>query len=379
MIPYSRQSINENDINEVIKVLKSEMITQGPIVEKFEKTICSYTSSNYSVLTNSATSALHISCLALGLSKGDILWTSPNSYVASANVGLLCNAKVDFVDIDPENYNMCPTALSIKLKNAEKLGQLPKIVMPVHFAGQSCDMIKIKKLSEKYGFKIIEDASHAIGGSYNNTKIGSCRFSDITVFSFHPVKIITTAEGGCATTNNDEIFEKLKLLSSHGVTRNPKFMAEKNSDKWVYDQISIGFNYRMSDMNAALGLSQLLRIDCFLKKRNKIAKKYFQQLKNIDLKLPKQEDYNLSAFHLFPIQVKNRKRIYELFHQNDIKVNVHYRPIHTQPFWQKRGFKSGLFPNSEFYYSQAISLPIFYDLNDEFQDNVIKILQNSFL
>ncbi len=379
MIPYSRQSINENDINEVIKVLKSEMITQGPIVEKFEKTICSYTSSNYSVLTNSATSALHISCLALGLSKGDILWTSPNSYVASANVGLLCNAKVDFVDIDPENYNMCPTALSIKLKNAEKLGQLPKIVMPVHFAGQSCDMIKIKKLSEKYGFKIIEDASHAIGGSYNNTKIGSCRFSDITVFSFHPVKIITTAEGGCAITNNEEIFEKLKLLSSHGVTRNPKFMAEKNSDKWVYDQISIGFNYRMSDMNAALGLSQLLRIDCFLKKRNKIAKKYFQQLKNIDLKLPKQEDYNLSAFHLFPIQVKNRKRIYELFHQNDIKVNVHYRPIHTQPFWQKRGFKSGLFPNSEFYYSQAISLPIFYDLNDELQDNVIKILQNSFL
>ena len=379
MIPYSRQSINENDINEVIKVLKSEMITQGPIVKKFEKTICSYTSSNYSVLTNSATSALHISCLALGLSKGDILWTSPNSYVASANVGLLCNAKVDFVDIDPENYNMCPTALSIKLKNAEKLGQLPKIVMPVHFAGQSCDMIKIKKLSEKYGFKIIEDASHAIGGSYNNTKIGSCRFSDITVFSFHPVKIITTAEGGCAITNNEEIFEKLKLLSSHGVTRNPKFMAEKNSDKWVYDQISIGFNYRMSDMNAALGLSQLLRIDCFLKKRNKIAKKYFQQLKNIDLKLPKQEDYNLSAFHLFPIQVKNRKRIYELFHQNDIKVNVHYRPIHTQPFWQKRGFKSGLFPNSEFYYSQAISLPIFYDLNDEFQDNVIKILQNSFL
>lgn len=379
MIPYSRQSINDEDISEVIKVLKSEMITQGPIVEKFEKTICSYTSSNYSVLTNSATSALHISCLALGLSKGDILWTSPNSYVASANVGLLCNAKVDFVDIDPENYNMCPTALSIKLKNAEKLGKLPKIVMPVHFAGQSCDMIKIKKLSEKYGFKIIEDASHAIGGSYNNTKIGSCKFSDITVFSFHPVKIITTAEGGCAITNNDEIFEKLKLFSSHGVTRDPKHMVEKNSDKWVYDQISIGFNYRMSDINAALGISQLLRIDCFLKKRNKIAKKYFQQLKNIDLKLPKQEDYNFSALHLFPIQVKNRKRIYELFHQKNIKVNVHYRPIHTQPFWQEKGFKFGLFPNSELYYSRAISLPIFYDLSDEMQDNVIKVLQKSCL
>ena len=227
MIPYSKQSINDDDINEVIKVLKSEMITQGPIVERFEKNICSYTSSNYSVLTNSATSALHISCLALGLCEGDVLWTSPNSYVASANVGLLCNAEVDFVDIDSETYNMCSTALSMKLRDAEKNGKLPKIVMPVHFAGQSCDMINIKKLSEKYGFKIIEDASHAIGGVYKNTKIGSCKFSDITVFSFHPVKIITTAEGGCATTNDENIFEKLKLLSSHGVTRNPKNMVKK--------------------------------------------------------------------------------------------------------------------------------------------------------
>ena len=307
MIPYSKQSINDNDINEVIKVLKSEMITQGPVVERFEKTICSYTYSNCSVLTNSATSALHISCLALGLSEGDILWTSPNSYVASANVGLLCNAEVDFVDIDSDTYNMCPTALSIKLKDAEKQGKLPKIVMPVHFAGQSCDMINIKKLSEKYGFKIIEDASHAIGGIYNNTKIGSCKFSDITVFSFHPVKIITTAEGGCAITNDENIFEKLKLLRSHGVTRDPRNMVKKTLDKWAYDQISIGFNYRMSDMNAALGLSQLSRIDSFIDKRKKIAKKYFQKLKNIDLKLPKQEDYNFSALHLFPIQVKNRE------------------------------------------------------------------------
>ncbi len=379
MIPYSKQSINDDDINEVIKVLKSEMITQGPLVERFEKTICSYTSSNYSVLTNSATSALHISCLALGLSEGDVLWTSPNSYVASANVGLLCNAEVDFVDIDSETYNMCSTALSMKLRDAEKNGKLPKIVMPVHFAGQSCDMINIKKLSEKYGFKIIEDASHAIGGVYKNTKIGSCKFSDITVFSFHPVKIITTAEGGCATTNDENIFEKLKLLSSHGVTRNPKNMVKKTLDKWVYDQISIGFNYRMSDLNAALGLSQLLRIDSFINKRNKIAKKYFQQLKNIDLKLPKQEVYNFSALHLFPIQVNNRKKIYNLLHQNDIKVNVHYRPIHTQPFWQNRGFKFGLFPNSELYYSKAISLPIFYDLNDEMQDCVINVLQKSCL
>ena len=375
MIPYSKQSINDDDINEVIKVLKSDMITQGPIVKRFEENICSYTASNYSVLTNSATSALHISCLALGLGNGDILWTSPNSYVASANVGLMCNAKVDFVDIDPESYNMCPIALSVKLKQAKKRGKLPKIVMPVHFAGQSCDMSEIKKLSDKYGFKIIEDASHAIGGIYRGTKIGSCRFSDITVFSFHPVKVITTAEGGCAITNDKQIMEKLKLLCSHGVTRDPKNMVIKNNDKWVYDQISIGFNYRMSGMNAALGVSQLLRIDSFIEKRNQIAKKYFKKLKNLDLKLPKLEEYNFSALHLFPIQVKNRKKIYNLLNQNDIRVNVHYRPIHTQPFWQEKGFKVGLCPNSEFYYSRAISLPIFYDLTDEMQNKVIRFLQ----
>ena len=379
MIPYSRQSINDDDINEVIKVLKSDLITQGPIVQKFAKTICTYTSSNYSVLTNSATSALHIACLSLGLGKGDILWTSPNSYVASANVGLLCNAEIDFVDIDPFNYNICIHALSDKLKNAEKYGKLPKIVMPVHFAGQSCDMRAIKKLSEKYGFKIIEDASHAIGGSYNGAKIGSCIFSDITVFSFHPVKIITTAEGGCATTNNTEIFENLKLFSSHGVTRDPKKMHIKTDEPWIYDQISIGLNYRMSDLNAALGLSQILKIDKFITKRHEIARNYSKQLKAIDLLLPKQEDYSLSAFHLFPIQVKNRKKVFNLLHQNNIKVNVHYRPIYTQPFWQKKGFKYGMCPNAEYYYSRAISLPMFYDLNDEMQNKVIEVLKKSCL
>ncbi len=379
MIPYSRQSINDDDINEVIKVLKSDLITQGPIVQKFAKTICTYTSSNYSVLTNSATSALHIACLSLGLGKGDILWTSPNSYVASANVGLLCNAEIDFVDIDPFNYNICINALSDKLKNAEKYGKLPKIVMPVHFAGQSCDMRAIKKLSEKYGFKIIEDASHAIGGSYNGAKIGSCIFSDITVFSFHPVKIITTAEGGCATTNNTEIFENLKLFSSHGVTRDPKKMDIKTDEPWIYDQISIGLNYRMSDLNAALGLSQIIKIDKFITKRHEIARNYSKQLKTIDLTLPKQEDYSLSAFHLFPIQVKNRKKVFNLLHQNNIKVNVHYRPIYTQPFWQKKGFKYGMCPNAEYYYSRAISLPMFYDLNDEMQNKVIEVLKKSCL
>ena len=377
MIPYSKQSIDEEDINEVIKVLKSDMITQGPVVSNFEKAICTYTSSNFSVLTNSATSALHISCLALGLGKEDILWTSPNSYVASANVGLLCNAEVDFVDIDKDNYNMCTKALLEKLKIAEKYGKLPKIVMPVHFAGQSCDMLSIKKLADKYGFKIIEDASHAVGGSYNKKKIGSCEYSDITVFSFHPVKIITTAEGGCALTNDEEIYEKLKLFSSHGVTRDPKKMTKKTKDKWLYDQICIGLNYRMSDLNAALGLSQLFKVDRFLFKRHSIAKRYFEQLENLDLKLPKQEDYSFSALHLFPIQIKNRRKIFNLLHKNDIKVNVHYRPIHTQPFWEKKGFKNGLFPNAETYYSKAISLPIFYELNEEMQNKVMSVLKNS--
>ena len=281
--------------------------------------------------------------------------------------------------IDSETYNMCSSALSMKLRDAEKNGKLPKIVMPVHFAGQSCDMKAIKKLSKKYGFKIIEDASHAIGGSYNDTKIGSCRFSDITVFSFHPVKIITTAEGGCATTNNTEIFENLKLFSSHGVTRDPKKMVIKTDEPWIYDQISIGLNYRMSDLNAALGLSQILKIDKFITKRHEIARNYSKQLKAIDLLLPKQEDYSLSAFHLFPIQVKNRKKVFNLLHQNDIRVNVHYRPIYTQPFWQKKGFKYGMCPNAEYYYSRAISLPMFYDLNDEMQNKVIEVLKISCL
>ena len=284
MIPYSRQSINEQDIEEVIKVLRSDLITQGPINKKFEEEICSYTGCKYSVVTNSATSALHLACLALGLGPGDTLWTSPNSYVASANVGLLCNAEVDFVDIDSKTYNMCVKALDQKLRKAEADGKLPKIVMPVHFAGQSCDMISIKKLAEKYGFKIIEDASHAIGGRYNGEPIGSCSFSDIVVFSFHPVKIITTGEGGSALTNDLLLLERLRLMCSHGVTRDPSKMVTKSGDAWVYDQISLGFNFRMSDLNAALGLSQLKRIDPFIRKRNEIAKRYDEELSQLNLK-----------------------------------------------------------------------------------------------
>ena len=376
MIPYSRQSINEQDIEEVIKVLRSDLITQGPINKKFEEEICSYTGCKYSVVTNSATSALHLACLALGLGPGDTLWTSPNSYVASANVGLLCNAEVDFVDIDSKTYNMCVKSLDQKLRKAEADGKLPKIVMPVHFAGQSCDMISIKKLAEKYGFKIVEDASHAIGGRYNGEPIGSCSFSDIVVFSFHPVKIITTGEGGSALTNDLLLLERLRLMCSHGVTRDPSKMVTKSGDAWVYDQISLGFNFRMSDLNAALGLSQLKRIDQFIRKRNEIAKRYDEELSQLNLKIPFRDFANPSSLHLYPIQTKQRGRVFDLCHKEGIKVNVHYKPIHIQPFWQNKGFLPGDHPNSEAYYSKAISLPIHPELSDEQQEKVIKVLKS---
>ncbi len=376
MIPYSRQSINQQDVEEVINVLKSDMITQGPISEKFSEEICNYTSAEYSVLTNSATSALHIACLALGLGSGDILWTSPNSYVASANVGLFCSADVDFVDIDPKTFNMCANSLEEKLREAEKDCKLPKIVMPVHFAGQACDMKAIKKLSHKYGFKIIEDASHAIGGKYGEHAVGSCIFSDITVFSFHPVKIITTGEGGCATTNNRSIYENLKLLCSHGVTRDPSKMITKTKGNWVYDQISLGFNYRMSDISAALGLSQIRRINQFVDRRREIAKRYNKELIKLNLALPYQDPRNSSSFHLYPVQTIHRNDVFNILWSEGIKVNVHYRPIHTQPFWQKRGFLQGDFPNSEHYYSRALSLPIHFELTDEKQEKVIQILKS---
>ncbi len=374
MIPYSRQSISEKDIEEVVKILRSDMITQGPSNKNFEEEICSYTTCKYSVLTNSATSALHLACLALGLGPNDILWTSPNSYVASANVGLFCNANVDFVDIELETYNMCVNSLEEKLRLAEINGKLPKIVMPVHFAGQSCDMASISKLANKYGFRVIEDGSHAIGGKYHGKPIGSCTYSDITVFSFHPVKIITTGEGGSAVTNDPLLFENLKLLCSHGVTRDPNKMETKTESLWVYDQIKLGFNYRMSDLNAALGSNQLKRIGEFTKRRHEIADKYDEELSQSNLIIPYRDPNNDSSLHLYPIQVNQRLQVFNLLHKEGIKVNVHYRPIHTQPYWKKRGFLPGDFPNSETYYSKAISLPIYFDLTNEQQDKVIKVL-----
>ena len=376
MIPYSRQSISEQDIEEVVQVLRSDMITQGPINKKFEEEICSFTTCKYSVLTNSATSALHLACLALGLGPNDILWTSPNSYVASANVGLFCNAHVDFVDIDLETLNMCVRALEEKLKLAELNGKLPKIVMPVHFAGHSCDMFSISKLAKKYGFRVIEDASHAIGGKYHGEPIGSCTYSDITVFSFHPVKIITTGEGGSAVTNDPLLFENLKLLCSHGVTRDPNKMETETENSWVYDQIILGFNYRMSDLNAALGSSQLKRIDEFTRRRHEIARKYDEELSPLNLITPYRDPKNYSALHLYPIQTDQRMEIFNWLHSEGIKVNVHYRPIHIQPYWRERGFLPGDFPNSETYYSKAISLPIHCNLTNDQQDKVIKVLNS---
>jgi UDP-4-amino-4,6-dideoxy-N-acetyl-beta-L-altrosamine transaminase len=383
MIPYGRQEITDTDILEVEKVLRSDFLTQGPIVPKFEKAVADYCNSLYAVAVNSATSALHIACLALDLGPGDWLWTSPNTFVASANCGLYCGAKVDFVDIDPKTYNMSVTSLADKLAKAEKLGILPKIVIPVHLAGQPCDMIAIHKLSKKYGFKIIEDASHAIGASYNQIKVGSCTHSDITVFSFHPVKIITTGEGGMALTNNNLIANRLFHLRNSGNTKNKLFMKPRPKDEiWNYQQIELGFNYRMTDIQAALGLSQLNRLDQFIIKRRKIAKRYDLELSNLSLKIPHQLSETLSSYHLYPICIqeskskKTQQQMYNILQKNGIEVNLHYAPIYLQPYYQSIGFKRGYCPNAEMYFKSAISIPIFPSLSFENQTKIIEIISN---
>tara|TARA_B110000037_G_C17089730_1_gene493509 strand:- start:81 stop:1238 length:1158 start_codon:yes stop_codon:yes gene_type:complete len=381
MIPYGRQNITEDDINEVEKVLRSDFLTQGPLVPKFEQSIASYCSASYSVAVNSATSALHIACMALNLGPGDWLWTSPNTFVASANCALHCGAKVDFVDIDPYTYNLSVDKLSIKLEKAEKLGKLPKIVIPVHYAGQSCDMSVIHKLSKKYGFKIIEDASHALGGSYKNSKIGSCTFSDITVFSFHPVKIITTAEGGMALTNNKEIADKIRRLRTHGITNDKKIMSQRSSDEiWNYQQIELGFNYRMNDIQAALGLSQMKKLDDYVKLRHEIAKVYDDELKSLTIKLPFQASETYSSYHLYPISIlnlekNNQKQIYLKLKESDIGVNMHYIPIHRHPYYESLGFKKNDFPQAEKFHREAISISIYPFLLKKNQDYIIEKLK----
>lgn len=383
MIPYGRQEITDDDISEVNKVLRSDFLTQGPIVPKFEKAVADYCNSLHAVAVNSATSALHIACLALDLGPGDWLWTSPNTFVATANCGLYCGAKVDFVDIDPDTYNMSVTSLASKLAIAEKKGLLPKIVIPVHLAGQPCDMIAIHKLSKQYGFKIIEDASHAIGASYNQIKVGSSTHSDITVFSFHPVKIITTGEGGMALTNDKIIANRLLNLRNSGNTKNELFMKPRPEDEiWNYQQIELGFNYRMTDIQAALGLSQLKRLDQFIIKRRKIAKRYDLELDNLQLKLPHQLLESLSSYHLYPICIQEMKSkttqqlMYNILRKSGIEVNLHYAPVYLQPYYQAMGFKRGYCPNAEIYFKSAISIPIFAGLSYENQSKIIEIISN---
>lgn len=383
-IPYGRQHITQTDIDAVVAVLQSDFLTQGSQVPAFEERVATYTGAKFGVAVNSATSALHIACLALGLGQGekgkdDWLWTTPITFTASANCGLYCGAKIDFVDIDPLTLNMSTNALAEKLKLADAENRLPKIVIPVHFTGEPCDMAAIHALSQQYGFKVIEDASHAIGGKYHKQPIGNCKFSDITVFSFHPVKIITTAEGGLATTNDPALAEKMQLLRSHGITRDVNLMTHEPDGGWYYQQIDLGFNYRMTELQGALGVSQMNYLDDFVTRRHQLAKRYDDLLKDLPIILPYRNPANYSGFHLYPIQLtadsgKTRKQVFDSLRAQNIGVNVHYIPVHTQPYYAKLGFKKGDFPHAERYYAQAISLPLYYDLSEASQAQVVNAI-----
>ena len=380
MIPYGRQSITQRDIDSVVEVLRSDFLTQGPQVPNFEKDVSSYCKAKYAVAVNSATSALHLACLSLGLKKGDWLWTSPITFAASANCGLYCGAFIDFVDIDSNTYNMCPEALEKKLAKAEVAGKLPKVVVPVHLSGQSCDMKSIYKLSQRYGFKIIEDASHAIGGQYLDKPIGSCQYSDVAVFSFHPVKIITTGEGGMALTNDKRVFERMSLLRSHGITRDIGQMIEPVDESWYYQQIELGYNYRITDIQAALGISQFKKINQIVSRRHEIAERYNKLLSDLPLKLPRQSNEGYSAFHLYVVRLKNkshRKQVFKSLRDKGIGVNLHYIPVYRHPYYQSMGFDISAFPESESYYQEAITIPLYHAMSIQDQDTVVQSIKES--
>lgn len=380
MIPYGRQEITQADIEAVVAVLQSDFLTQGPMVPRFEQAVAAYCGTAHAVAVNSATSALHIACLALGLGPGDRLWTSPVTFVASANCGLYCGAQVDFVDIDPRSYNLSVTALEHKLIAAERAGTLPKVLVAVHLCGQPCEMAAIQALSQRYGFRIIEDASHAIGGRYRGEPIGSCRYSDITVFSFHPVKIITTAEGGMALTNDAALAERMELLRSHGITRDPALMTHEPDGPWYYQQVALGFNYRMTDLQAALGVSQLERLDRYVQRRHELAERYNQLLQSLPVTIPWQHPDSYSGLHLYVIRLQldriasSHRQVFEALRASGIGVNLHYIPVYTQPYYRQLGFAHGDFPEAERYYAEAISLPLFATMTEQQQDQVVAAL-----
>jgi UDP-4-amino-4,6-dideoxy-N-acetyl-beta-L-altrosamine transaminase len=378
MIKYGRQDITQADINAVLDVLRSDWLTQGPMTPAFEQAVADYCNVNHSVAVNSATSALHIACLALGLGPGKRLWTSPNTFVASANCGLYCGADVDFVDIDFDTGNMSVSALQAKLEEGDKDGLLPDIVVPVHFAGQSCDMVAIRRLADRYGFRILADASHSMGGRYREDVIGSGKYADITVFSFHPVKIITTAEGGMATTDSEQLADRMRRLRSHGITRDIDKMEDVSDGSWYYQQVDLGFNYRMTEIQAALGLSQLGKLDDYVSARNRLAARYDELLANLPLHCPVVDAESLSAWHLYVVHVEPalRQKAFDLMRMAGIGVNVHYIPVHLQPYYQRRGFKRHMFPEAERHYAGALTIPLYPGLSNESQDFVVNKLRD---
>lgn len=383
MTPFSKQNITKKDIAAVTKVLKSDFLTQGPKVLEFEKKISKYVKSKYTITSNSGSSSLHLACLALGLKKNDIVWTVPNTFAASANCAINCGAKIDFVDIDTETWNIDTKSLQKKLIESKKKNRLPKVLIPVHFAGQATDQREIWKLSKKFNFKIIEDASHSFGAKYFGERVGSCKWSHITVFSFHPTKIITTGEGGAATTNEKKLAEKMKLFRTNGIIKDTKLFSKKNKlSPWYYEHRENGFNYRMNDMSAALGLSQLSRVDMFVKKRNSIAKNYFKLFKDLPIVFQKINKHNLSTYHLLVVKFNLKKFKYsyqDMFNKlrsKNFYVNLHYMPLHLSPYFKNRGFKKGKFPNAEDFANLFMSIPIYYELKPKKIFEIYKIIKS---